>query len=140
MRAMAPNGSLTVWPRMTQHKADGKPLVVVVEDEPLIRFTASEYLNEAGWRTLEAEDATEGKRLVEEHPEARVLFTDVNFLGAMTGLDLANVVHRDHPDIELIITSGRHRLSDDELPDDGTFLPKPYLAADLVHVVGEKLK
>ena len=125
--------------RMTQDKSDGKPLVVVVEDEPLIRFTATEYLHSAGWQTLEAENAQEGKRLVEEHPEARVLFTDVNLPGSMNGLELATVVNRDHPSIELVVTSGRHRFADDELPDDGTFLPKPYLEADLIRVLNQKL-
>jgi CheY-like chemotaxis protein len=124
---------------MTQEKSDGKPLVVVVEDEPLIRFAATEYLHAAGWRTLEAENAQEGKHLVKEHPEAQVLFTDVNLPGSMDGLELATLVHRDHPNIELVVTSGRHRFSDEELPDDGTFLPKPYLEADLIRVINQKL-
>ena len=116
-----------------------RPIVLVVEDEPFVRFTAADYISDAGWRPIEADNATEAKAMLKEHPETSVLFTDINLPGATDGLQLAEFVHREYPDVELVVTSGRHRLTDEELPDNGTFLPKPYLERDLVRVLGHKL-
>ena len=116
-----------------------KPTILVVEDEPLVRFTAADYIADAGWRPIEADNAAEAMAILDNHPQTRVLFTDINLPGAINGLQLAAFVHQEYPNIELIVTSGRHRLSDDELPDDGTFLPKPYLERDLVRVLSQKL-
>ena len=111
----------------------------MVEDEPFIRFAAAGYISNAGWQPVEADNAVEAEAILKKQPETSVLFTDVNLPGPTNGLRLAELVHREYPDIELVVTSGRHRLSEEELPDDGTFLPKPYLEGDLVHVIGQKL-
>jgi hypothetical protein len=59
--------------------------------------------------------------------------------GPVDGIRLAECVNRDHPQIELVVTSGKQHLTDEALPDDGTFLPKPYGQADLVRVLRQKL-
>ena len=94
---------------------------------------------DAGWQPIEAADAVEALKLVNEHPEVKVLFTDVDMPGPTDGLKLAECVHRDHPDIELIVTSGERNIREDALPDDGTFLPKPYGQMDLVRTLRRKL-
>ena len=48
-------------------------------------------------------------------------------------------VHERHPQIELIVTSGRRVYVDNELPDSGTFIPKPYVGERLIEVVKAKL-
>ena len=117
-----------------------KPIVLVVEDEPFIRFTAADYISDAGWQPIEAGNAVEAKAMLKEHPETNVLFTDINLPGTTDGLQLAEFVHREYPNIELVVTSGRLRLTDEELPDAGTFLAKPYLEADLIRVLDQKLR
>ena len=69
----------------------------------------------------------------------KVLFTDVNMPGDVDGIRLAECVHRDHPEIELVVTSAKRHIDEDTLPDNGTFLPKPYSQADLVRALKEKL-
>jgi CheY-like chemotaxis protein len=123
----------------TDIRNDRTPAVLVVEDEPLIRMTAADLIADAGWHVLEAADATEALDVIAAHPEVTVLFTDVNMPGPVDGLRLAECVHRNHPHIELVVTSGRRNIIEDALPDDGTFLPKPYKQADLVRVLTEKL-
>jgi len=59
--------------------------------------------------------------------------------GAMDGLDLAERVHHDWPAMELIVTSGARKMETTALPDDGTFLPKPYFTDRLTQIVREKL-
>lgn len=125
---------------MSNHtSSESQPAVLIVEDEPLIRITAADLIADAGWATLEAADAEEALELLREHPQVQVLFTDVNMPGSIDGLKLAECVHREHPHIELVVTSGKRRISDDELPDDGTFLPKPYAQSELVRTLRDKL-
>ena len=120
--------------------AEKIPLILVVEDEPLIRAYAAEMLQDAGWRALEASDSTDALKLLGAHPEVDVVFTDVTMPGEMDGLALAECVHRLHPQVELVVTSGRHVIANDNLPDDGTFLRKPYGFDDLIEVIASKLR
>ena len=53
----------------------------------------------------------------------------------MDGLDLARKVHEIRPDVQLIVTSGRIRPSDGEIPDTGAFVAKPYHVAEIVGLV-----
>jgi CheY-like chemotaxis protein len=113
--------------------------VLLVEDEPIIRMVAAYALEDAGLRCFEAENADEAFIKLAQHSDIRLLFTDINMPGSMDGLALAAAVHERHPNIELIVTSGRRFYRDDELPDDGTFIPKPYRAERLIEVVRRKL-
>ena len=116
-------------------------LVLVVDDEPLVRMTAADELEEAGFRVLEAANADEALAMLKEHSdEVRVLFTDVNMPGSMDGMALAAQVHRRWPHVRLLISSGYARPHPDEIPDDGQFVPKPYRSATLVRHVTEMLR
>lgn len=113
--------------------------VLVVDDEALIRLVAADILESVGLHVLEAEDGAHALRIIEEHPEVGVLFSDVNMPGELDGIGLATEVYRRWPAIKLLITSGRERLIDASLPDHGSFLPKPYNAAQLLDAVHKKL-
>lgn len=116
-----------------------KPTVLVVEDEAFIRMEAADVLSDAGCNSLEAGDAEEALRVLDEHPEVRLLFTDINMPGAMDGLGLAKRVVKTSPDVALIVTSGKRRIADADLPDHGVFLPKPYCRSALVEAVQSQL-
>lgn len=115
-----------------------RPTVLVVEDEAFVRLIAAEVLEDAGWTSIQAADAAEALSVLSTNANVDVLFTDINMRG-MDGLELARCVHRTHPHIELVITSGKRALSDIELPDRGTFLPKPYGSQQLVNVIASKI-
>ncbi len=103
------------------------PVVLVVEDEPLVRMTAVDELEEAGFQVLEAaNDDVAMTALEARSKEVQVLFTDVNMPGSTDGLALAEQVHRRWPHIRLLISSSYARPYPDEIPDDGHFVPKPY--------------
>jgi len=59
--------------------------------------------------------------------DIRTLFTDVNMPGPIDGLELARRVRQERPGIRVIVTSGRVRPSSEELPEEGVFVPKPYM-------------
>ena len=110
-------------------------VVLVVDDEPLIRMNAADMLMDAGWTAIEAADAAEALALLAAHPEVTVLFTDINMPGDMDGLDLARRVHDLRPDVHLIVTSGKMRPRRDELPGSGEFLGKPYRERQFLDLV-----
>ncbi len=113
--------------------------VLVVDDEPLVLMNAVEMIEDAGWSALEAANSAEALKVLGDHPQIDVLFTDINMPGDMDGLELAACVHKLRPHVHLVITSGKRILADCTLPDDGTFLPKPYGYDQVIGVIGSKL-
>lgn len=104
-------------------------LILVVEDEPLVRWTAVEILAAAGYDVIEAENAEQALATLKAHRGVSLLFTDVDMPGDMDGLQLAEFVHARWPDVQLVVTSGRNLPR--AVPDHGAFLPKPYSPAGL---------
>jgi DNA-binding NtrC family response regulator len=118
---------------MGQRAIDDPPVVLLVEDEPLVRMTAADELEEAAFQVLEAADADVALKVLEARSdEVHVLFTDVDMPGSMDGMALAEQVHRRWSHVLLLISSGHARPHPDEIPDHGQFMPKPYGAATLV--------
>ena len=106
--------------------------VLVVEDDMLLRLCAAGMLEKSGFHVLEAGDASEALWLLENHPEIRVLFTDVQMPGKYDGLALAQLVHEQWPRVLLLVTSARPDLSDKDIADHGKFLAKPYTSDQVV--------
>ena len=112
-----------------------KSVVLVVDDEPLIRMNAADMLLDAGFAVLEAANAAEALTVLADHPEIQVLFTDVNMPGDMDGLDLARRVHQLRPEVHLIVTSGKVAPTPGAIPDAGDFLGKPYREHQVIALV-----
>ncbi len=125
---------------MTMSNASPAPAVLIVEDEPLVRLLAVDIVEGMGVAALEASDAEEALAMLQAHPEVAVLFTDVDMPGSMNGLRLAACVHERSPAIAIIVTSGKSLHSDAALPENSTFLPKPYHVAELTALLCGKLK
>lgn len=103
-----------------------KDLVLVVEDEFLIRMNSADMIRDFGFEVIEATDADEAVSLLESNPAIRVVFTDIQMPGSMDGLLLASVVRDRWPPVALLITSGKVRPPRDDMPAGARFLPKPY--------------
>jgi DNA-binding NtrC family response regulator len=101
-------------------------VVLIVEDEPLIRFSTLDALEDVGHVALEAGNADEALVMLRNRPDVEILFTDVNMAGSMDGLQLAKRVRALRPDIGIIITSGVVHLDPLALPTNAVFLSKPY--------------
>src|ERR1700738_5539437 len=78
-----------------------KPVVLVVEDENLIRLSALDMVEEAGFEAIAATDADEAIRILESRNDIRAVFTDVHMPGSMDGLRLARVVRNRWPPVAL---------------------------------------
>ena len=103
-----------------------RPVVLVVEDEALIRLSAVQIAEEAGYEALEARDADEAIKLLEARSDIRLVFTDVHMPGTMDGLKLARYIRERWPPVHLLVASGVAIISERELPSGVSFFRKPY--------------
>ncbi len=124
---------------MTQLAPPTTPVVLVVDDEALLRWHASDLLASAGYKVVEADDAATALRILEERRDVRLLFTDVQMPGALNGLDLVRKVHQRWPNVLLLVTSGGMTLGNEDIPDDGRFVAKPYREGDLLGHVSDMI-
>jgi DNA-binding NtrC family response regulator len=114
---------------------NSKPsIIIVAEDELLIRMMAAEALTSAGFHVVEVEHADAALTILRSRAgDVCALFTDVNMPGDMNGLHLAHHAAGHWPWIRLLVASGHAQLTETDLPDGCRFLPKPY---DPEHMVG----
>jgi CheY-like chemotaxis protein len=120
-------------------KTPASAVVLVVEDEPLVRLDAIDMLTDAGFQVIEAANADEAIGILEKRSDIRVVVTDIQMPGSMNGLKLAAIVRNRWPPIELIVTSGRVSVTPHDLPERGRFLPKPYTGPRLVEAIQSAL-
>jgi len=114
-----------------------RAVVLIVEDELLIRLNAVEMIEEAGFEVVEAANADEAIAILERRLDITVVFTDIQMPGSMDGLKLAAAVRHRWPPIMIVATSGRVKLGPGDLPEGGRFLPKPYSPAEITKTLRE---
>jgi CheY-like chemotaxis protein len=113
-------------------------LVLVAEDEELVRILVVEALRDAGLEVMEAMHAEAALSVLKQYAaRIHVLFTDVQMPGAMDGLALAHHASRNWPRIALLITSARPRPDRAMLPARSRFLAKPYHHSHVVRHIRE---
>lgn len=114
-----------------------KPVVLVVEDDALLRMDAVETVKEAGFAVIEVADADAAIVQLRAREDIAVVFTDIELPGSMDGLMLAAAI-RDHwPPVKVIATSGNFSLDDDRLPTGEPLLVKPYSSHVLKTAISE---
>jgi len=106
--------------------AGSQMVVLVVEDEPLVRMGIVDYLEDQGFTVLEAAGADEAVDMLVRNPSVQLLFTDIDMPGGMDGLKLAAAVRKRWPPIKIVVTSGHRKVGVNDLPVEAKFLPKPY--------------
>ncbi len=110
-------------------------IVLVVEDEPLIRLFLADALEDAGFAVLEAGSVLEAVGVLGLRNDVDVVFTDIDMPGGLNGIDLATMVTSVCPQIGIVVTSGRADSCRNELPVTASFLPKPYNTLSAVAAV-----
>jgi CheY-like chemotaxis protein len=94
----------------------GKPVILVVEDEVLVRMMAVSVAAKSGFEALSAATADEAIKILESRSDIRLVFTDVNMPGSMNGLRLAHAVRGRWPPVELLVTSAVGNITAKDLP------------------------
>jgi signal transduction histidine kinase/ActR/RegA family two-component response regulator len=114
--------------------AGNQELILIVEDDPMLRRITARNVAALGYRTLIAADAHAALSLLRAHPDISVLFTDIVLPDAMNGFDLARLAYAQRPDLRVLFTSGfvDHAAASGAMPDFGAqLLTKPFHRAQL---------
>jgi CheY-like chemotaxis protein len=106
-------------------------MILVVEDEVLIRLMITEALREAGFSVVEAGSADEALTILNGRAPINLVFSDLRMPGTMDGIALMRLLREIRPDLKLAVASG---YSPDwpspNLAD--AFIGKPYEVARAV--------
>jgi two-component system, response regulator PdtaR len=102
-----------------------QPVVLLVEDEPLVRLTQVDILREAGFWVLEAEDADEAFETLRQRQDVNVVLTDVDMPGSIDGFEFARLVAQGWPEVDVMVISGKALPDEGDLPPSAVFVPKP---------------
>jgi CheY-like chemotaxis protein len=114
-----------------------KIVILVVEDEALIRMSAAQLLEDAGYTVLEAWNADVALQILKSRNDIRAVFTDIAMPGSLDGLKLAHAIRGRWPPIHLIVTSGLNAPTEAEFPSIARFIPKPYAPRHVLKAVSE---
>ena len=114
-------------------------VILVVEDEMLLRMRAVDMVEDAGYVPVEAVDADEALAILQSRSDIVLLFTDIQMPGSMSGLQLALAVHERWPQIKIILASGQLKLSKSEIPENSRFFGKPLDSTDMIAEIREML-
>ena len=98
-------------------------IILVVEDDLLVRSATAANLRDGGFEVIEANCGDEAVRLLRAEVPVDVVFSDINMPGSMDGLGLAEWLRRERPQIRMILTSGS---TSTQLGEQDVFLAKPY--------------
>jgi two-component system, response regulator PdtaR len=112
-------------------------VILLVEDEFLLRLDSAEMIESAGFEVIQAANADEAIAILKARPDIHVVFTDIQMPGSMDGLKLARFVRDRWPPIRIGATSGRIRVGEDDLPSGSIFLPKPYRGDQVIAALRE---
>jgi CheY-like chemotaxis protein len=107
-------------------------VVLVVEDEMLLRMRTVDMVEDAGFTSVEAVDADQAVAILESRSDIALLFTDIQMPGSMDGLKLAHTVRERWPPIKIILVSGQLRLANIDIPADSRFFGKPLEAREMI--------
>ncbi|MBE0531128.1 MAG: PAS domain S-box protein [Rhodospirillales bacterium] len=112
--------------------------VLVVEDDPLVRGVALEYLKMAGFKPIPADDGNSAIKVMENTSPIDLILSDIIMPGGMSGLDLAEIVRQRWPETAVVLMSG---YSYDEFsrrginPDAVSLLRKPFTKHELLQKI-----
>jgi CheY-like chemotaxis protein len=115
----------------------GRPVVLIVEDEFLLRMNAVDMIQDAGFDVVEAANADEAIAILEGRRDISVVFTDIQMPGSMDGLKLAQAVRGRWPPIKIVATSGHLNVTQEDLPEGGRFVSKPYSPTEIAGLLHE---
>ncbi len=93
--------------KLNNRPADSPPAVIlIVEDDPILRFTLALELHQAGFAVREAASADEAETVLGTGAPIDLVVTDIEMPGTRNGLELAKIVRAFHPHMGVIVVSG----------------------------------
>ncbi len=113
-------------------------VVLLVEDEEIVRRLTARVLSDDGYEVLEARNGLEALAVAAAAGRIDLLLTDLKMPG-MGGRDLARQLQRDRPGLRVLFVSGYAGDGEDGAPADAVLLDKPFTPEGLMARVREAL-
>ena len=133
------HGTRPAGPEQATGNGADRTTLLLVEDNEDVRQLAQTMLEAHDFAVLPAGSGEEALRLLDDHAEVGLLFSDVIMPGGMTGLELADEVRRCRPDLPVLLATGyMEQLPNGERPRF-TILPKPYKEEELLARIADVL-
>jgi PAS domain S-box-containing protein len=132
----------TVEPLAPSGIEGGDEVVLVVEDDALVRRYVITQIESLGYTTLEAGNAAEAMAIINASATIDLLFTDVIMPGAMNGRQLVDEALKHRPALKTLFTSGytENAIVHHGRLDSGVLLlAKPYRKSDLARMIRQAL-
>ncbi|SDB32755.1 response regulator [Belnapia rosea] len=102
-------------------------VLLIVEDDFLVRLTLVDALGDLGFEVLEAEDARAALSILCDHPEIDLMLTDINLPGGSDGFALARAARVIRAGLPIIYASGRYSRAEPKQQVPGSrFIAKPF--------------
>ncbi len=115
-------------------------LILVVEDEEIIREFVCEILEDEGFTTHALETADEAAKYLESNSgDVALLLTDILMPGTLNGADLANLSRNKYPQIPILIMSGHETPESSGVVHPVVFIRKPWSFGQLLQGVNRAL-
>ncbi|GJD56334.1 response regulator [Methylobacterium dankookense] len=111
------------------------PVILVVDDEALLRMLAADHFADAGFEVLEAANGALALAMLAERPDIGAVMTDVQMPGEPDGFALARHVRELCPGCAIVVVSGRAAPGPGNMARDARYLSKPYCGAEVVRIV-----
>jgi PAS domain S-box-containing protein len=124
--------------RVSANIEGGNETVLVVEDDALVRRYVMTQIESLGYTTLEAANASDALRFIDETPAIDLLFTDVIMPGIMNGRQLVDEALKRRPGLKTLYTSGytENAIVHHGRLDSGVLLlAKPYRKSELARML-----
>ncbi len=112
-------------------------VILLVEDDELVRDLAAELLQDGGYSVIQAADAQEAMRIIEDQRGLDLVFSDVRMPGPVDGIGLAKWIMRFHPQLAVVLASGyADPKSLQEAAHVDAIMQKPYAGEDVIRRLG----
>ena len=112
-----------------------RPIVLLIEDEPLQRIFPSDLIEEAGFEVIEVGSAEQGVAVLEARTDIRIVFADLDMPRSIDGLRIAAAIRDRWPPIEIVLISGRSSPAVDEIPARSCFVSKPFVSSQVIGAI-----
>jgi CheY-like chemotaxis protein len=114
------------------------PVVLLVEDEWLVREEIASAFRDAGWTVLECSTGEGAVGIIESDERLDALLTDIQLGGTLSGWDVADAFHERNPDLPVIYASG-NAAEAKRLVSGSRFMSKPCSPSSLVGACGTRI-
>lgn len=111
------------------------PCLLLVDDDPLVRMVLTMGLQDRGFDVTEAATGEAAMVLLERGLQPMAVVSDIDLGKGCNGIELADRLADTHPDLRVVLISGRLRPELKSIRGHRAFLPKPFMIEALVRLL-----